>query len=108
MPEDHTQQPGTFDVHLYCLVRVKVPGIVANNHLDALAKAEAQTDLHRVFELSNPETTYVEEIPSALIDHVGDEDHSRSTWYDTIRGEWARTPLPSERKWDTDDPAAEI
>ena len=78
------------DVHVFCLVRVKCPGIEAESHDAAAKKAmERFHDLYGLFETSNfrqlPEgmtdVEFGEEFSHFLVDDAGAEDFSGSTWH---------------------------
>lgn len=59
-----------YNVHLYAIVRVTFPMIEADSHQEAADKAADQftpADLSR--------GVYAEEIPSAVVDVVGDHEH---------------------------------
>jgi hypothetical protein len=53
-----------FNVHLYAVVRVMVPGVEANSPEEAAKKADEATDLHHAFR----EGEYAEEVESILVD----------------------------------------
>ena len=95
------------DVHLYCVVRVKIPNVEAPSQIEAIEKAERNYGpcLHKVLYSYKPiysgmetkiETAYAEEIVGALVDEVGDLDFSRSRNYenhyisDASGNEWFR------------------
>ena len=53
-----------YDVHLYAVVRVKVPGVEANSPEEAAKIADDQTDLDHAFK----DGEYIEEIEAILVD----------------------------------------
>ena len=65
-----------YDVHIYAVVRVKVPNVEAESHLDAINKAETVTDLHALL------PNYAEEINGYLVDEHGDEERTKSHYYE--------------------------
>ena len=84
-----------YDVHLYPIVRVKVPNIEANSHQEAIDAAceRVNDDLYRMFDsagsLGDPtiisETEYSEEDAYYLVDEDGDDDRENSRWYNGDR-----------------------
>lgn len=76
-----------YDVHLYPVVRVKVPGIEANSHGEAVKRARNRVDLDRLLSLAIHDgihvldIEYAEDLAYYLIDEVGDANHARTTWY---------------------------
>ena len=73
-----------YDVHLYCVVRDKVPDVEADSQVDAIERCERTSDLfHRALygTYGNLEMEYAEDIVGALVDEVGDEDFVRSGTY---------------------------
>ncbi|MBZ5499059.1 MAG: hypothetical protein LAP85_21890 [Acidobacteriia bacterium] len=79
-----------YNVHIFAVVRVKVPDVEAVSHQDAIKKAVESTDLNEVFDRVSPvpgveHTEYGEEISHYLVDEVGDEECRRSTFYQDAR-----------------------
>jgi DNA-directed RNA polymerase subunit RPC12/RpoP len=76
-----------YDVHLYPVVRVKVPDIEADSHREAVKRARNRVDPNRLLSLTTHDGIHVFDIESAedlayyLVDEVGDADHARSVWY---------------------------
>ncbi len=79
------------NVHLYALVRLKVPGIEAANHQQALEKArELFPELYGLFTERNlrsvpaaiSDIEFAEEISHYLVDEDGDKEFAASTWHD--------------------------
>ena len=75
-----------YNVHLYRTVRVKICGIEADNHPDAIEKAEEE--FHKHFQPSsfaNHVGSYVtedaEETTCFLVDEEGDEEYENTRWY---------------------------
>lgn len=69
-------------MHLYPVFRVKIPNIEDKNVQKAILKAEQHINENKLFSInSNHETEYASKIDGALVDIVGDEDYSRSTWF---------------------------
>jgi len=98
-----------YDVHLYCVVRVKVCDVEANNQRVALEKAEQMPDLYRLFDRVIDETyevAWAEEIDSYLVDEVGDEEYEHSVTYDkngepiVERDPWEDDPLYPPEDWE--------
>ncbi|GEM_PF-3459221 len=83
------------NVHLYAVVRVKVCGVDADSHQQAIAHAQDAVDLDALLNqtLIGPQTTeaelretvttieYADEIVGALVDEHGDEEFLNSTAY---------------------------
>ena len=75
-----------YNVHIFAIVRVKVPDVEAGSHQDAIKKAVECTNLNDVFDLVSPvpgveHTEYGEEISHYLVDELGDEEYRHSTFY---------------------------
>jgi len=91
----------THDVHVYAVVRVKLPGIDSVDHLDAINKAVDQLDLHETFDrmpVSDPrvsEMEYADEIAGYLVDDTEDRDYEDSTFH-TLSGEVIPLRTPAE------------
>ena len=68
-----------FDVHLFPVVRIKVPGIEATSHIAAIEQAIAQIDLYVECESTNFE--YAEELSHFLVDVTGDQEYENSQWF---------------------------
>ena len=80
-----------YNVHVYAIVRVLVSDVEAENHVEAMKKAERRANLDSLF--SGRNTEYADELDGFLVDEEGDVEHERSTWY-----EKDYTPSPSERR----------
>jgi len=66
------------DVHIFAVVRIKIPRVKANSALEAIPKAlEEAGDLDQV--LSRAE--YADEISHYLVDESDDSEHQHSTWF---------------------------
>ena len=79
-----------YDVHIFTIVRVKVPGIEAGSQEEAMSKAEEQFSFHDTFDnIKGCETEWGEEHSYALVDVVGDKEYQNSMWY----GPDLRSPL---------------
>ncbi len=97
----HDRTAARYTVHLYTLVRVKLTGIEAGSEREAIRKAEAAVDLHRLFDRDHPvpnveHTEWSEATPEALVDHDGDLDFEHSTWWRLDKGEWVENTDPPE------------
>lgn len=87
----------TYDVHLFALVRVKVPGVEADSQRAAIEAAEKAIDLYQIAsaKIYGAECVeYAEEIVEALVDEEGDPEYSKSTWFN-LRAGFSETPSPS-------------
>lgn len=74
-----------YDVHILAVVRVKRTGIEADNQVEAIKKAEADTDLDRLFNKGGDgdmSTEWADDIDSFHVDEENDPEYERSTWYD--------------------------
>ena len=86
-----------YDVHLSCVVRVKIPNVEAPSQVEAIKTAERGSGhtLHKALggTYGNIEHEYAEEIVSATVDEVGDENFERSHTYGYHAGdcEWLAT-----------------
>jgi hypothetical protein len=99
-----------YKVHLFAVVRVRIDNIEATSQLEAIKKAENDTDLYRQFlwESRGGEggtdpyvnhTEWADEISHVLVDEEGDEEYEQSGWYGTPddreshdeEGEWLPT-----------------
>jgi len=84
---DTPQNPGAYDVHLYALVRVKVSGIKAAGHLQAMEEAERRADLYGIFETLDRllpdgiQAEYAEELQGYLVDETEGEELAGSVYY---------------------------
>lgn len=105
------------NVHLYCVVRVKVLDVEAAKHDDACAIADCGVsgELHKFLNregpwvVRNPDGTeftiadaeFAEEVVSYLVDEVGDEDFVNSThhkpWTCSCLNCQEQTDFPIER-----------
>ena len=75
------------DVHLYCVVRVKVVGIEADNDAQAIQMAENKVwpHLQGAFGGGCPEaehSEFAEEIAYALVDLHDDKEYEHSKWFE--------------------------
>jgi hypothetical protein len=70
-----------YDVHLFPVIRLKVSGIAAASHREAIEKACAATvpDLYQRYETKDGD--FAEEISHFLVDVVGDEQFECSRFY---------------------------
>ncbi len=79
---EHTNT--TYHVHIYAVVRVKVPNVQAASQEEAIRNADV--DLYCLFDnhATGDEivTEYAEEQAYYLVDEAGDEKHERSRWHD--------------------------
>src|SRR5687767_8449376 len=75
-PAETTQ----FDVHLFAVVRVKIPHVAAASHRDAIAWAvEHSGDLYERF--AGADSEFAEEFSHFLVDVVGDNAFEQSQWF---------------------------
>lgn len=81
-----TQVNKAYRVHLYAVVRVPYDVPSAASQLDAIAKAEAQADLHRDF----IQGEYAEEVVGVLVDEASDDEYFNTLNYvpDPESGDW--------------------
>ena len=70
-----------YDVHIFTVVRVKVVGVEAGSHEEAMQKADDQVDFNRLFSRI-PGVEWAEEHSHALVDDHGDTEYENSRWYD--------------------------
>ncbi len=68
------------NVHIYAIVRVKVSNIEAENHAEAIKKAEDMIDLNGLFNRGSDQE-FADDIDCFLVDEVGDEEFNHSRWY---------------------------
>jgi len=66
---DMADEEKTYDVHLYAVVRVKVPGVKAKSPEEAAKKADESIDLHTAFATGE----YAEEVEAILVDTLDAE-----------------------------------
>jgi hypothetical protein len=79
-----------YNVHIFAVVRVKVPGVEAGSHRDPIKNAVEATDLDDLFDRESPMSgiehiEFGDEISHYLVDEVGDEEYRRSTFYHDAR-----------------------
>jgi len=67
-------------VHIFAVVRVKVSNVIAENHAEAIKKAESMVDLHQMFRGSDSEFT--DDVDCFLVDEHDDEEFAKSRWYE--------------------------
>lgn len=91
--DQNKQTEQAFDVFLFTTVKVKVPGVVASNHVEAAMKAEESINLHEVLDNKEPSggVAYVEWDESAcsvvLVDVLGADGKyidGDSQWLDGV------------------------
>ncbi len=69
------------NVHIYAIVRVKVPNVEAESHPEAIVKAEGMVNLHSLFNKGSDQE-FAEDIDCFLVDEVDDSaDFTNSRWY---------------------------
>jgi len=68
-----------YNVHIFAVVRVSVPGIEADSQEDACRKAVEDTDLYEAVKWAD--TEYAEDITEYLVDVEGDTEYQHSRWY---------------------------
>ena len=77
-----TENGKLYNVHIYAIVRVKVPNVEAENHAEAITKAEDIVDLNGLFNRGSDQE-FVDDIDCFLVDEVGDEEnYTHSRWYE--------------------------
>ena len=83
------------NVHLYCVVRVRVPDVEADTQIEAIEKAveENENTLHTMFggRYLGLDFAYAEEIAQALVDRVGDAEFLETNTYETGDSGWVQT-----------------
>ena len=76
----------TYDVHVYAVVRVKVPDVAATSQQEACLNAMNSLDLDTVFPARKLPgglvSEYADDITGFLVDEHGDEYHEKSQWRD--------------------------
>ena len=68
-----------FDVHLFPVLQIKVPGVEATSHIAAVEQAVAQTDLYA--ECESTKFEYAEEFSHFLVDVTSDQECENSRWF---------------------------
>ncbi len=85
-PAENEHTNTTYDVHIYAIVRVKVPHVQAGSQEEAIRNADV--DLYGLFDNhatgDEIETEYAEEQAYYLVDEAGDEGRERSRWHDGV------------------------
>ena len=61
------------NVHIYAIVRVKVSNVEAENHAEAIKKAEDMIDLNGLFNRGSDQE-FADDIDCFLVDEVGEEE----------------------------------
>ncbi len=73
------------DVHVFAVVRVKVPGIMARSHIAAIREALGRVNFYALFDsCAQPKVEcveFAEEFFHYLVDDAGDEEFGRTQWY---------------------------
>lgn len=74
-----------YDVHIFAVVRVKVPNVEASNRVQACKRAEDRVDFYGLLRQDHPQACvedmeYAEETSHYLVDVVGDIDYEKSKW----------------------------
>ena len=73
------------DVHIFAIVRVKVPGVKAKSQIQAIEEARGRVDFYRLFELcAQPGTEcveFAEEFSHYLVDEEDDLEYNATRWY---------------------------
>lgn len=83
-----------YTVHLFPVVRLKVPNVEAPSQTEAVAQALAERqDLEILLHRPACGFDYADEISHFLVDEVGDEEHQNSQFYEAD----GRTPLADKR-----------
>ena len=73
--------PHVFDVHLFPVVRLKISGVQAASHVEAIERALEQVEPELEGRCARAGVEYAEEISHYLVDVVGDPDFSQSRFY---------------------------
>lgn len=73
--------PLVFDVHLFPVVRLKISGVQAASHVEAIARALEKVGPELEGRFARAEVEYAEAISHYLVDVVGDPDFSQSRWF---------------------------
>ena len=96
--DDPRNKTGKRTVHIYCLVRVTINDIEAENDQDAIEKAIQMQNLGDILKKETKEyrTQYAEDIESAMVDHENDADFRWSTTYTPNNGPNCDTWLPEK------------
>ena len=68
-------------MHLFVIVRVKVPGVEASTHEEAVEKARQQAGQDFYERFATPDSEYAEEISHYLVDVTGDPEYNQSRWF---------------------------
>ncbi|MEQ1560614.1 MAG: hypothetical protein ABL933_16965 [Methyloglobulus sp.] len=87
-PQPSSPNGKLHNVHIYAVVRVEVRNVEAENHPEAIKKAEEKAGLHHRLTRGNDQE-YAEDIDCFLVDEHGDEGFANSCWY----GKDGLTPL---------------
>ena len=69
-----------FDVHVYPVVRIKIPDIEAASQMEAIKKA--REEFSRACNIIGTDAEFAEEIAYYLVDEVGDEEFDNSNFID--------------------------
>ena len=80
MTSTQTEALKQHNVHIFAVVRVKVPNVSAENHAEAIKKAGSIVDLHEMFRGDDSE--FADDVDCFLVDEVGDEEFTNSQWYE--------------------------
>jgi hypothetical protein len=70
-----------YDVHLFPVVRIKVSGIEAASHREAIERALERVGSNLPAQLARAGAEYAEEISHYLVDVAGDEEYRQSQWF---------------------------
>ena len=60
-----------YDIHIYAACRIKVPGVTANNPVEACRKAERETDFYLAIRSGHAE--FDDDVHGFLADELDDE-----------------------------------
>lgn len=74
-----------YNVHMYCVYRVKYINIEAKNELEACKKVDEELSSYPP-DYSASEFEFADEVTGFLVDVVGDEEYTQSCSYDYCPG----------------------
>lgn len=73
-----------YTVHIFPIVRVKIPDIEADSHEEAMKKAEAGVDFNSLLNNSGGDyvVEYADDLDAFHVDEENDPEYQNSVWYD--------------------------
>jgi hypothetical protein len=95
-------------VHIFYLVRVKIPQIKSKSDLDAINKALELARPEEQFRGIKPippasDVEYAEDYKEALVDHEGDAEYEHSQWYLAHGPRWVKWPAMKQTRGSDDE-----